>query len=57
MTNKDPHRIYSMDVELDDMAGTAYDNFIQSIQSKETLRGHTRDIEQFLLVITPKEER
>ena len=37
------------------MTGTAYDNFIQSIRSKETLRGYTNDIKQFLLAIKDKD--
>ncbi len=44
-----------MNIELENMTGTAYDNFIQSIQSKETRRGYTRDIEQFLLAIKDKD--
>ena len=44
-----------MDIEIEDMTGSVYDNFIQSIQSKETLRDYTRDIEQFLLAIKDKD--
>lgn len=55
MINKDSHGRYGMDIEIEDMTGSVYDNFIQSIQSKETLRGYTRDIEQFLLAIEDKD--
>ena len=37
------------------MTTIAYDNFTQSIRSKETLCGNTGDIEQFLLVIKDKD--
>ncbi len=42
MTNKGPHRICNMYMELKNMIGIAHDNFTQFISTK-TLRGHTRD--------------
>ena len=44
-----------MNIELENMTGTVYDNFTNFIQSKETLRGYTRDIKQFLLTIKDKD--
>lgn len=44
-----------MDIEIDNVTGSAYDNFIWSIRSKETLQGYTRDIEQFLSTIQNKD--
>ncbi len=37
-----------MDIKVDDMEGSAYSNFVESIKSNETRRGYQRDLQQFL---------